>query len=318
VPRSLRWRDLLPGVVMVGVILVTTAATLKYARIGRLSGDTIRYSAAFPAARNVMGGTEVWINGAKVGRVSRVSFAPVSADTTHRVVVELEVLKQYRDQIRENSVARLRTGAKLMGPTVVYITAGTPDARLVAEDGTIAAASGGDVQDVAASFGDAAREFPAIMANVKLLSSSLSSARGTIGALTTLDAPQRIEALVGNASRLGARATSGQGTIGLAMAHGELMARAKAAAAQVDSVRALLASDRTSLGRFRRDSSLMRTVADVRDELAVTSALLKSQSGTLGRFQQDSIIAVQMTEMSKQMTELFADIKRRPFRYLSF
>ena len=303
---------------MVGVILVTTAATLKYARIGRLSGDTVRYYATFPAARNVMGGTEVWINGAKVGRVNRVSFAPVTTDTTARVVVELEVRKQFRDQIRGNSVAGLRTGAKLMGPTVVYLTAGTSDAPVIGAGGTIATVRGGDMQAVTASFGDVAREFPAIVSNVKVLSSSLSSARGTIGALTTLDAPQRIEALVGNASRLTARATSGQGTIALAMARGELIARAKAAAAQADSVRMLLASDRSSLGRFRRDSSLMRTVADVRDELAITSALLKSQSGTLGRFAQDSIIAVQMTEMSKQMTEPFADIKRRPFRYIAF
>jgi len=318
VPRSLRWRDLLPGAVMVGVILVTTAATLKYARIGRLSGDTIHYYTAFPGARNVMGGTEVWINGAKVGRVNRVTFAPVTSDTADRIVVELEVLKKFRDQIRENSVVRLRTGAKLMGPTVVYITAGTSDARLVPANDTIPALSGGDIQTTTASFGEVAREFPAVMANVKVLSSSLSSARGTIGALTTLDAPKRIEALVGNASRLTERATSGQGTIGLALRRGELIARAKAAAAQADSVRALLASDRTSIGRFRRDSSLTRVVADVRDELAITSALLKAQSGTLGRVAQDSIIAVQMAEMSKQMTELFADIKRRPFRYIAF
>src|SRR5215204_4179892 len=317
VPRSLRWRDLLPGAVMVGVILVTTAATLKYARIGRLSGDTVHYYTAFPGARNVMGGTEVWINGAKVGRVNRVTFAPVTSDTANRIVVELEVLKKFRDQIRENSVVRLRTGAKLMGPTVVYITAGTSDARLVPANDTIPALSGGDVQTATASFGEVAREFPAVMANVKVLSSSLSSARGTIGALTTLDAPKRIEALVGNASRLTERAT-GQGTIGLALKRGELIVRAKAAAAQADSIRALLASDRASIGRFRRDSSLMRVVGDVRDELAITSALLNAQSGTLGRFAQDSIIAVQMAEMSKQMTELFADIKRRPFRYIAF
>ena len=317
VPRSLRWRDLLPGAVMVGVILVTTAATLKYARIGRLSGDTVHYYTAFPGARNVMGGTEVWINGAKVGRVNRVTFAPVTSDTANRIVVELEVLKKFRDQIRENSVVRLRTGAKLMGPTVVYITAGTSDARLVPANDTIPALSGGDIQTATASFGEVAREFPAVMANVKVLSSSLSSARGTIGALTTLDAPKRIEALVGNASRLTERAT-GQGTIGLALKRGELIVRAKAAAAQADSIRALLASDRASIGRFRRDSSLMRVVGDVRDELAITSALLNAQSGTLGRFAQDSIIAVQMAEMSKQMTELFADIKRRPFRYIAF
>jgi ABC-type transporter Mla subunit MlaD len=307
-----------PGAVIVGVIAVGTAATLKYARIGRLNGDTVRYYTAFSSARAVMGGTEVWINGAKVGRVNRVDFAPIASDTTQRVVVEIEVLEKFRDQIRENSVVRLRTGAKLMGPIVVYISAGTADARVVPAGDTIPTLSGGDMQAVTQSFGEVARELPALMENVKLLSSSLSSTRGTIGALTTLDAPKRIEALVGNASRLTDRATDGQGTIGLAMKRGELIARAKSAAAQADSLRVLVAGNQTSLGRFRRDSSLMRNVAEVRDELAITSALLAAQSGTLGRFSQDSIIAVQMTEMSKQMTELFADIKRRPFRYIAF
>ena len=316
--RSLRWRDLVPGAVLLGALIVTSAATLKYARIGSLRGDTVRYYATFASARNVMGGTEVWINGAKVGRVKRVHFAPASVDTARRVVVEFEVLKKYRDQIRQSSVARLGTGTRVMGPTIVGITVGTPDTRIVAQDDTIPGVPGADVQAIAESFGEVSREIPELMANVKVLSSSLVSARGTIGAFTSLDAPKRMEALLDNASRLTDRATSGTGTLALAWSHPELIARAKSAAAQADSLRTLLASDRTSFGRFRRDSTLLRTVADVRDELAITSALLANQSGTLGRFAQDSIIAVQMTEMSKQMTELFADIKKRPLRYIAF
>jgi phospholipid/cholesterol/gamma-HCH transport system substrate-binding protein len=319
VPRSLRWRDLIPGLLVFGALLFTTAATLKYARIGRITGDTIRYYAAFAGARNVMGGTEVWINGAKVGRVKRVAFADPSADSTHRVVLELEVREKFRDQIRENSSAQLRTGAKLMGPTVLYITAGTSDARIVPEDDTIVGTSGGDIQAVTASFGEVAREFPEVMANVKMLTASLSSTRGTIGALTTLDAPKRFEALVDNASRLTDRARSGKGTLGLAMERGALIARAKAASAQADSVRALLASDRTSFGRFRRDSTLLDAVAAVRDELSIAQALLAAQpGGTLSRFGQDSIIAVQTAERARLMGELVADIKRRPMRYLPF
>jgi len=316
VHRSLSWRHLVPGIVTLGVVFVGTAATLKYARIGRLSGSTVRYFTAFANARNVMGGTEVWINGAKVGRVKGVHFAPPSADTAERVVVELEVLTKYQVQIRENSIARLNSGSTVMGPTVVYITAGTPDARMVPANDTIRTAAGGDVQTLAASFGEVAREIPAVMASVKLLGSTLSSAKGTIGALTTVDAPKRFETLVDNATRLTDRAMSGKGT--LAMGRGAIIARAKTAAAQADSLRALLASNQGSLGRFRRDSTLLRAVSDVRDELSIASALLAAQSGTLGRFGSDSITAVQMAEMSKQMTELFADIKRRPFRYIAF
>lgn len=317
-PRPLRWRDLIPGALILGLLLVGTAGTLKYARIGRLSGDTVRYFVALPSAHNVLGGTEVWVNGAKVGRVDHVVLASPSADTARRVVLELEVLERYRAQIRENSIARLRTGAKVMGPTVVYITAGTSDAHVLPAGDTIPAASGGDFDAITASFGDVAREFPEVMANVKVLSSALASARGTLGALNTLDAPKRFEALVDNASRLTDRATSGDGTLGLAMRRGALIARAKLAKAQADSVRALLTSNRASYGRFRRDSTLVRVVADLRNELSITQGLLAGQTGSLARFGQDSVIALQLAETSKQMSELLADLKRRPFRYIAF
>jgi len=151
-----------------------------------------------------------------------------------------------------------------------------------------------------------------------VLTSSLSSTRGTIGALTTLDAPQRFEALVANASRLTERATGTNGSNGLLTGRTALIARAKAATAQADSLRALLTSENTSFGRFRRDSTLMRTVADVTNELSITRALLAANGGSLGRFGQDSIIAVQTAEREKLMTALFADLKRRPFRYIGF
>ena len=316
--RAVSWRSLSRGLVAVGFLVLATAATLTYARIGRLSGDTVRYYAAFASARNVMGGTEVWINGAKVGRVSKVRFAPASADTAKRIVIELEVLARFGDQIRKNSVTRLRTGAKLMGPTVVYITAGSSDAQVITANDTLIGSSAADVSEMTASFGEVAREFPQVMADVKILSSSLKSTRGTIGALTTLDAPKRFEALVDNASRLTDRAMSGNGTIGLAMGRGALIARAKAATAQADSLRTFLSSGESSLGRFRRDSTLLRTVADVRDELSITSSLMANGSGTLARFGTDSVIAVQTAERARLMAELFADIKRRPFRYIAF
>ncbi|HEY5417101.1 MAG TPA: MlaD family protein [Gemmatimonadaceae bacterium] len=316
--RALRWRDLLPGAITLGVLLATTAATLKYARLGMLHGGTVRYYAAFASARNVLGGTEVWISGAKVGRVKSVRFAPPTADTSRRVIIEFEVLAKYRDQIRENSVARVGTGTRIMGQTVLAVTVGTRDAPLVPQDDTIPGVAAADVQALAASYGDVAKEIPDLVANVKVLSSSLASARGTIGALTGLDAPKRFETLLDNASRFTERAMSSKGTLGLALERGQIIARARAANARADSVRALLASNRSSFGRFRRDSTLISTVADLRDELSITAALLSSPDGSLARFGQDSIIAVQTAEMSKQMTELFADIKKRPFRYIGF
>lgn len=300
------------------MLLLGTAAMLKYARIGRLRGDTVRYFAAFASARDVMTGTDVWLSGRKVGRVESIRFAPPSSDTAHRVVIELEVLAQERDLIRGDSYAIIRTGSRLLGAQVVYIAAGTSAAPPLPPSDTIATRIASDLEAMAARFGDVAREVPAIVGDGRLLAASLASTRGTIGALTALDAPKRIEALLDNTSRLAARATDGTGTVDMALERGEVLQRARATAAQVDSLRALLASERTSLGRFRRDSTLLASVAELRDEVSLLRARLAARGGTLTRFSIDSALAVQMAERERLLTELITDIKRRPFRYIAF
>jgi len=99
---------------------------------------------------------------------------------------------------------------------------------------------------------------------------------------------------------------------------GELTLRARGVMARADSVRALLASPNTSLGRFRRDSTLLTNVDDIRQELTQLRAQLESPDGTVGRFSRDSAITLQIAEAQHQMTLLFADLKKHPLRYLSF
>ena len=87
--------------------------------------------------------------------------------------------------------------------------------------------------------------------------------------------------------------------------------------ARVDSIRALLASPNTSVGRFRRDSTLLAEVDDVRNELALVRASLDSPDGTVGRARKDSALATALAQAQREMTLLFADIKKHPRRYLS-
>ena len=207
-----------------------------------------------------------------------------------------------------------------MGQTILGLTVGTPDARLVPQDDTIRGVPAAQMsRRSTASYGEVAKEFPDLMANVKVLSSSLESARGTIGALTTLDAPQAIRDAARQrvptspSAPCRARARSGSPWNAVSSSPAR-RPRPRKPTPCAPCSRAIA----VSFGRFRRDSTLLRTVADLRDELSITSALLSFTAGSLARFGQDSIIAVQTAEMSKQMTELFADIRKRPLRYIAF
>ena len=88
--------------------------------------------------------------------------------------------------------------------------------------------------------------------------------------------------------------------------------------ARADSVRILLASPNTSLGRLRKDSTLLAEVGYIRDELSIIRSQLDQSRGTAGRAMHDSALTHALTETQRQMSLLFADIKKHPLRYLIF
>ena len=88
--------------------------------------------------------------------------------------------------------------------------------------------------------------------------------------------------------------------------------------ARADSIRALVASPNTTLGRFRRDSTLFQTVAVVRDDLASLRASIDSANGTLSRLSGDSALMRSLSQARREMTALFDDLRRRPMQYINF
>jgi hypothetical protein len=158
------------------------------------------------------------------------------------------------------------------------------------------------------------------MSDVRILSAQLRTAHGTAGAIINLAGGDQseVQTLRGNAATLGRRVSGGGGTLGLALS-GDANARLRRAIAHADSVRALVASRSTSLGRLRGgDSTLLRTVEDARNELSIARALLDEPRGTAGRFLRDSAIVREAARAQLQIDSIVADIKYHPLRYWPF
>ena len=321
--RRLAWSDVRGGVIASVAIVVVVVLTLTFSRVGALHGRTFRLYAIVGEARGLTRGSEVWLNGQKVGRVLDIRFrSPETADTTRRLEIAMEVLDRHRMALRRDAVAEIRPGGSVIGPPVVYLSRGTTRAAPLQPGDTVQARPQADVEGATVQFGAAARQFPVIMNNVKVLTAQLRSTQGAVGALLNgpgLGELQRARIRVsGVAARLTGTGSAGSaGSVGLIM-RGDLGARAQRVMARADSVRALLGSPSTSLGRFRRDSSLTSEVADIRDELALVRRQLDESQGTAGRVLHDSALASSLGEAQHQMTLLFADLKAHPFRYFSF
>jgi phospholipid/cholesterol/gamma-HCH transport system substrate-binding protein len=317
-PRSLRWSQLLPGLValaaMVGVVLVI----LLFAQVGAARGETVRVYTAVASARGIMRGSEVWLQGLPVGVVRDVNFLPPSAPPERRLLLSLDVGERFQPFIRRDADTQVRAGGSIIGAPVIYITGGTPTARAVARGDTLISRASADVDAMTAGFTVASRELPLIMQNVRVIGTQLRAASGTIGAFRVEEGGVELGGLQARGARIAARLRNGQGTLGLALGAREGLAmRARSAMARADSIRALLASGRGELGRFRRDSTLLREVGEVRDELTIVRALLDESRGTAGRALHDGALRTELARTDSAMTRLFADIKSRPLRYLN-
>jgi phospholipid/cholesterol/gamma-HCH transport system substrate-binding protein len=316
-PRSHKWRSLVPGLIALGATITAALAVLLFARVGALHGSTVTLYSKTGEARGVMKGTDVWLSGQKIGQVKSVNFLPPSTDTNSHIVIVMEVLKSDVKYVRVDSRAQIRSGGTLIGAPVVYLSSTATSARPVQDGDTLIALPQGDPEGIASRVAVAARDFPEILSNVKELRAQLSSVRGTTGALMNDDQLQ-LDVVRTRSVQLADRALKGRGTFARVLTAGNPTARAQTALARVDTLRALLASDRTSFGRFKRDSSLMRSARSLRDEVSIALALLNEPRGTAGRVLRDSALTSQLSGAQRELGQLVADLRAHPLRYVQF
>jgi phospholipid/cholesterol/gamma-HCH transport system substrate-binding protein len=314
-----RWIDLKIGLLAAIVVVAVSLGILVFGRVGSLHGKKFALYVTADAARGVIRGTEVWLEGQRVGTVSGIDFRAPTVPAKDRLVIRLSMLESARPHIRMDTRVQVRAGGSIIGDQVVYMSSGTARKRGVAPGDTIRAYEQSDFESVSSDFAVASKDFPGIIENVKLLSAQLQSVEGTIGAFGADAGGKEMARVHARATRLMSRLSNGRGTIPLALGRSDMLrARAQRAMSQADSIRTLVGSDRHSLGRFRRDSTLSRSVGAVRDELQRVQALASSPDGTVGRLRTDSALTQAVHADLASLDSLMADIKKHPLRYIAF
>lgn len=313
-PPRLTWNKLVPGLIALAAIVTITIGVLIFAGVGRVRGETVRVLVLTDQAHGLIPGSEVWVDGQKAGNVHHIGFRPPSADTLHRVVIGMDVRRDAAAQLRDDSRVRLRSGGTVIGPVVVFLESGTPDARPIREGDTLRTLGQSSAQVIMTRLGPATRELPQLMEDARSVAASARDDRGTVGAFLTRGLPRdEITELRRNVAAIQAMA-GGKGESRWSV----LAQRASGVMARADSVRALIGSSEAGLGRFRRDTSLLTRIGEIRDELSALQRLMDEGDGTLPRLRRDSALVRSISDARTEMARLFEDVRRRPLRYIHF
>lgn len=318
-PRARRWSDLIPGVLAIVAAIVGVAGVLAFARVGTVRGAKFRVYATVAEARGLSPGSEVWVAGERVGTVDGIDFLDTSADTTQRLLLTLSVLERARPVIRRHAAVSVHPGGSLVGAPVVSLALGSPQEPMVRPGDTLRAPRMTSLDQTKLELSSATQEAPLVIANVRLLGAQLRAARGTLGAFG-IEGRSTLATTGRAAGRFMATMRGGRGTVPRLLGGGGARSYARRALARVDSIRALVGgtSGTTSIGRFRRDSTLLRTIAEVQADLDTVATVLAEPRGAAGRLQHDQALADEVQRARAELAAIVADIKRNPLRYLPF
>jgi phospholipid/cholesterol/gamma-HCH transport system substrate-binding protein len=312
-PRQLHWRELVPGIIAAAAIAAVVIVTLVFARVGQIHGKKVTLYVVAEDAEGILPGTEVWLAGQKQGLVTDVAFRPPSTDTLERLLITTELLEEVLHLVRRDSYASLKPGGSVIGTLVVSISPGSASSPPLHEGDTLRVRKKGLLTNLATNVGTIEPAFSALASEVNTLTTKMASPVGTVGNVRVHGMP-RMPEVSARMSRLAARA-GGNGTIGLAM-RGNLTGRSSRAMAAADSIRTLMSSNRTTLGRFRRDSTLVTKAGHVLAELDTLRALVSGPIG--GAAAADSTLARELSRTRVLLAALIKDIKSKPGRYINF
>jgi outer membrane protein OmpA-like peptidoglycan-associated protein len=180
-PKNLRL-----GIFVVATLLIFSAGIFWIGSRDFRFSSTYRLNADFPNAAGVGDGATVRVGGIHQGTVSRIVL-PNRPD--QKVRVEMDLKESTRNVIKKDSKAAIRTEG-LVGDQYVEITFGSPDSPRVNNGDTISAEPPLQISDmikktdaILDSAQGAMRNIDQTAGNLQVMSSRLTSGKGTVGAL---------------------------------------------------------------------------------------------------------------------------------------
>lgn len=317
-PTPLTWEQLRVGALLLAALLLLAAGIFFIGQVGHVFGDRYRLVTLMQSGAGLVPGASVQLAGQNVGQVDRIEWIEPEdrPPTGEAVAVWLAVNEEVRSQIRADSRARLRTQG-LLGDQVVDIQPGSPDARILQPDDTLAAEGALDYQAILEQASGAVTNLTRLTGQLEELTRRLLAGEGSLGRLVTDEALYgRLTELSAELTRFLEAARSGEGSLAMLLNDRELYDRMVSVTASLDSLSADVARGEGSLGRLVTSDSLYRELRSVAVRSDSLLRRLDEGRGSAGKLMSDDRLYEELLKTLTDFNALLADLRERPRHYV--
>jgi len=350
--RNLKWSELKAGLLVISALAILAVAIIE---IGANTGGFFsRQYNIYLLLDNTFGlrqGSQVRLSGLEIGNVKAVGFPADGNDK--RLLVTIEINSQYKERIRKDSVATIRT-IGLLGDKYLDISIGSPQYPVLQPESYIGLVQETQFTNVIASASTGLEGLNVVVGRLRDILGDVNKGNGTAGLL--LKDPRLYNQLVRSASELNDIARdvkSGRGSAGRLLQDPRLYENLVAVSEKADRLVGRL--DRGNLTRISEDDELYKNLKDVAanlkdvsvnakrfttdlstgnisrlsadkemyarferttERLDRISARLDAGTGSVGKLLKDDEMYDNMNRFFKDADELVTDMKKNPGKYV--
>jgi phospholipid/cholesterol/gamma-HCH transport system substrate-binding protein len=309
------WDQLKVGALILVALVILGVAILKLGNAGNLFGKRYRLVAYVASASGLRIGGPVTVAGQLAGSIKDIQFLPVDTDTTRNLELIVEVNSALREQVRQDSRAKIKTMG-LLGDKVFDITVGTPKYRALREGDTLVIAPSIDYEAVVQQASGAISEVVRLTRDLSKVTSSINRGEGTLGQLVTnRQLYDQLNATLSRTSALMARLENPRGTIGRLLDDPSLYNSLNRAVASADTVISQINSGSGSVGKLLRDDTLYIHLNSVVARADSLVSAMSSGNGTIKKLFTDQQLYDQLVKTVTELNNVLVEVRRDPRRY---
>jgi len=300
-------RELKVGLLIVLAIAVLAAGVFLIGDRDHVFSTKNRYTVLFESVGGLAPGANVQLSGVGVGQVERIDLPPNAQSSTLTVVISID--RKYRDRIRKDSLARIKT-VGLLGDKFIDITSGTPTAEIIGPGGIIPAAPPTDVDQLISSGEDFVANVLAMSVSMRAMLARMESGEGVLGQLTSdSETAETMRQTLQAMERVLVKIDRGEGTLGKLLRDDAVFVNLEGTLARLENSVTKLEQGEGMLGLLMSDEAarqrLERSLANLdsaTESLSELSAALKEGDGLIPTLLSDPDYGKQVASDLKEIT----------------
>ena len=314
-PTFITWEQLKVGLVILVALVILTVGMVRLGQAANLFTERYELVAFVPNANGLREGGGVMVAGQLAGTIRDIEFLEPDADTTRNLRITMAVDERLRDQIRTNSMVRVRTQG-LLGDKVLDISPGTPTEAMLEPGDTLALQPSLDYEAVIAQASEAVDDVVQLTEDLKQITGGIVSGEGTIGQLVNNRALyDEFTGTMARTNQLLARLQNPNGTFARLVDDPRLYESLTGTLEATDSLLVTLNSDRSSVGLLLRSDSLYRNLVGITSNADSLLSLASSGDGFAAKMLRDEQLYDQLNKLVTDMNALLEAIRQDPERY---